>query len=435
VAGARPVARSRLGVCAMTDSGTFPPPVPTVPPGRGPGPVAPAGRRPRRWPRRLLWSALAVVIVLAVAFFGGGGWYFAGQICSGALKAEPAGPMRAYNDVRVVGVSAGQVQLSAIGDQPALVRPELYGIAWHGGTGHLGASVTRSGGVVTRPLTVVSGSPPAVGQPALLDRAYFLGDPRTALGIPVRDVVVRGPLGPLPAWYFPGRGDTFVIGVHGQNGSRNDLLRVVDIVHRMGFPALDITYRNDFGVARDPSGYLRYGQTEWRDLQAAVQWALVHGARRVVLAGQSMGGAVVAAFLENSPLTGTVTRVVFDAPMLDLRAAVDYGASRRSLPVLGRGVPAPLVWTAEQIAALRFGVNWAATDYLGDTAWLKVPALVTHGGSDTTVPMSTSARLKQAKPALVTFARFPGAGHIESWNINRARYTTLLESFLSPVAP
>jgi alpha-beta hydrolase superfamily lysophospholipase len=377
---------------------------------------------------------LAVVVVVAVAFLGGG-WYFAGQIRSGALKVEPAAPIRAYDDVRVVGLSAGQVQLRAIGDQPSLVNPELYGIAWRGGTGHLGTAVSVSGGVVTRPLTVASGSPPVAGQHAVLDRAYFLGDPGAALGIPVRDVVVAGPLGPLPAWYFPGHGSTFVIGVHGQNGSRNDLLRVVGIVHRMGFPALDITYRNDLGAARDPSGYLGYGQTEWRDLQAAVQWALAHGAQRVVLAGQSMGGAVVAAFLQHSPLASKVTRVVFDAPMLDLRAVVDYGASQRSLPVLGRGVPAPLVWTAEQIAAIRFGINWAATDYLSNTAWLKVPALVTHGTGDTKVPISISARLKAASPSLVTFARFAGAGHLESWNANQARYTSLLESVLSPVAP
>jgi hypothetical protein len=51
------------------------------------------------------------------------------------------------------------------------------------------------------------------------------------------------------------------------------------------------------------------------------------------------------------------------------------------------------------------------------------------------VPISTSIRLKQLRPALVTLARFPGAGHVESWNIGRARYTSLLESFLSPVAP
>jgi uncharacterized protein len=417
----------------MPISGTLPPPGPAAPAATTPRPAAPAARR-RRWLRRLLWSALAVVIVLPAAFFGGGGWYFADQIRSGALKVEPATPMRGYDDVRVVGLSGWQVQLRAMGDQPSLTKPELYGIAWRGGTGHLGTSVSVSGGVVTRPLTVTSGSPPAVGQPALLDRAYFLGDPGTALGIPMQDVLVYGPLGPLPAWYFPGRGHTFVIGVHGQNGSRSDLLRVVDIGHRMGFPVLDVTYRNDLGAARDPSGYLQYGQTEWRDLQAAVQWALSHGAQHIVLAGQSMGGAVAAAFLEHSPLAPKVTRVVFDAPMLDLQAVVDYGASRRSLPVLGRGVPAPLVWTAEQIAAIRFGINWPATDYLGNTAWLTVPAMVTHGGDDTKVPITISARLKEAKPALVTFAVFPGAGHLESWNINRARYTSLLESFLSPAA-
>jgi alpha-beta hydrolase superfamily lysophospholipase len=378
---------------------------------------------------------LAAVIALALVFFAGGGWYFAGQIRSGALAVEPGAAMPAYNDVRVVAVSPGRVQLRAIGGQPALAKPELYGIAWQGGIGRLGASATVSGGVVTRPLTVTSGSAPRAGQLAGLDRSYFLGDPGTALGIPVQDVVVQGPLGPLPAWYFPGRGSTFVIGVHGQNGTRRELLRVVDVVHQMGLPALAVTYRNDLGTARDPSGYLRYGQAEWRDVEAAVRWSLSHGARRVVLVGQSMGGGVVAAFLAHSPLAPKVTRVVLDAPMLDLRSVVDYGASHRRLPVVGGSMPAPLVWTAEQIASVRFGVDWSATDYLGSASWLKVPALVTHGGDDPTVPISVSIRLKQLKPSLVTFERFPGAGHVESWNIDRARYTSVLESFLAPVAP
>lgn len=382
-----------------------------------------------------MWSVLAAVIVLAIAFFGGGGWYFANEIRSGALQVTPAGSIPPYHAVKIVGVSADQVRLRAIGDQPWLVKPELYGIAWQGGIGHLGPSVSVSSGVVTRPLTVVAGSAPRVGQSAGLDRAYFLGDPRQALGIPMQNVVVQGPLGPLPAWYFPGRGSTFVIAVHGQNGARKDVLRVVGIVHRMGFPALAVTYRNDLGVARDPSGYLRYGQTEWRDLQAAVRWALSHGAQRVILIGQSMGGAVVAAFLEHSTLAPKVVRVVFDAPMLDLQAIVDYGASQRSMPVTGGGIPTPLVWTAEQIAGMRFGINWSATNYLDNTAWLKVPALVTQGTDDPKVPVSVGARLKALHPALVTFTRFAGAGHVESWNMDRTMYTSLLESFLSPVAP
>src|SRR5215469_4583820 len=389
---------------------------------------------PRRWRRRLMWPVLVAVVVVAVAL-AGGGWYFADQIRSSALAVEPAGALPLYDDVKVVAVSGGQVQLRAIGDQPGLTKPELYGIAWRGGTGHLGAAVKVSRGLVTRPLTVVTGSAPRIGQLAALDRDYFLGDPRAALDIPVRDVVVHGPLGPLPTWYFPGRGSTFVIGVHGRNSTRTSLLRVVSIVHRLGFPALDVTYRNDLGVARDPSGYLRYGETEWPDLQAAVRWALAHGARRVVLAGLSMGGGIVAAFLEHSPLAAKVVRVVFDAPMLSLPATVAYGASQRSLPVTGGSIPAPLVWTAETIATMRYGVDWPATDYLTNVSWLRAPALVFHGTDDATVPMSTSVTLKQARPSLVTLVRFPGAGHVESWNIDRARYTSVLTSFLSPVAP
>lgn len=378
---------------------------------------------------------LAVVVVFTLAFFGAGGWYFAGQIESGALAVKPAGPMPTDNDVQVVGVLGGNIQLRAIGDQPSLAKPELYGIAWQGGYGHLGASVTVAGDVVTRPLTIVAGPAPRPGQSAALSAAYYLGDPQQALGIPMQNVVVEGPLGPLPAWYFPGHSNTFVIAVHGQNGSRKDVLRIADIAHRMGFPVLAVTYRNDLGVARDPSGYLRYGQTEWRDLQAAVQWSLSHGAKKVVLAGQSMGAAIIAAFLQNSSAAPEVTRVVFDAPMLDMRAVVDYGASQRSLPVIGTGIPAPLVWTAEEIASMRFGINWPATDYLASTSWLKVPALVTQGTADKTVPVSISTGLKSLKPALVTLAQFPGAGHLESWNIDHARYTALLESFLTPVAP
>ena len=155
--------------------------------------------RPKLWRRRLMWCALAAVVVI-VATLAGGGWYFADQIRSSALAVEPAGALPAYDDVKVVAVSAGQVQLRAIGDQPGLTKPELYGMAWPGGTGHLGPAVQVSGGLVTRPLTVVTGSTPSTGQLAALDRAYFLGDPRAALGIPQRDVVVNGPLGPLPAW-------------------------------------------------------------------------------------------------------------------------------------------------------------------------------------------------------------------------------------------
>ena len=381
----------------------------------------------------LVRSMLATATGLVVAFFAGGSWYLAGKLRSEALTVGPGPAMPAYDDVQFVGLSPGRARLRAIGAQPGLYKAALYGIAWPGGTGQLSASAAVSGDVVTRPLTVTSGSAPEAGQFAALERSFFLGDPEASLGIPVQDVVVPGPLGPLPAWYFPGRNSTFVIGVHGQNGTRRDLLRVIDIAHRAGFPALAVTYRNDLGAARDPSGYHGYGQTEWIDIEATVRWSLARGARSIVLVGQSMGGGIVAAFLDRSPLAAKVARVVLDAPMLDLHAAVRYQVDRHLVPMIRR-LPAPLIWTAERIASARFGVDWSATSYLDDTTWLKVPALVTHGDDDVRVPISISIRLKELQPSLVTFERFPGAGHLESWNMDRPRYTSLVETFLAPAA-
>src|SRR6201987_1092159 len=298
--------------------------------------------------RQLAWSMIPGGMGLVAASFFGSSWYLAEKIRSEALAVGPGPALPAYDDVQFVGLSPEKVQLRAIGDQAALFKPQLCGIAWPGGIGYLGTLAAVSRGVVTRPLTVISGSAPAVGQLAGLDRSYFLSDPETAFGIPVPHGGVPGPLGPLPAWYFPGTGSTFIIGIHGQNVTRKDVLRVIDIVYRMGFPALAVTYRNDLGAARDPSGYLRYGQTEWSDIEAAVRWSLAQGARRGVLVGQSMGAGVVAAFLKRSSLAPKVARVVLDAPMLDLHAAIDYQVDRHLIPVIGR-LPAPLIRKAKRI--------------------------------------------------------------------------------------
>src|SRR5260370_31405730 len=119
-----------------------------------------------------------------------------------------------------------------------------------------------------------------------------------------------------------------------------------------------------------------------------------------------MGGGVVAAFLERSSHAPKVARVVLDAPMLDLHAAIDYQVDRHLIPVIGR-LPAPLVRTAKRIAGARFGVDWSATGYLDDTTWLKVPALVTHGGDDPRRPLSTTIKLSDLHPSPVPFAALP----------------------------
>ena len=374
------------------------------------------------------WRWVAGVVAVLLVLFVGAAWYFSGRIASGALASTPGSFPPGYDDVSVVSVDDTSVTLAKGPDASEnFAAAGIYALAWDGGTGQIGPASMNPDGTVTRSFEVVTGQAPTAGATAAMDRAYWLGDPTVTMGLAKEDVLVDGA---FPAWYFPADqpSSTIAIVVHGQNGTRMDGLRDVDVVHDLGMPVLDITYRNDVGAPDDPSGRLQYGATEWQDLDAAVTWATQNGANDVVLVGQSMGGAVVASFLENSQQADVVSRVVLDAPMLSLGEAVAYGA-RDELPG-GRAVPAPLLWVAEQLTSLRYGVDWSAVDYVDDTSWVRVPTLVVHGTGDPRVPVTLSEQLAAAEPELVTLETFPDAQHVESWNFDRARYTDVVGSFL-----
>jgi len=239
----------------------------------------------------------------------------------------------------------------------------------------------------------------------------------------------------MPAWRVDGRRDTWVLLVHGYNAARTETLRTLAAVAGQGFPALAIGYRNDPGAPRSPDGLRHWGATEWRDLEAATRYALEQGANGVVLAGYSMGGAVVAGFLLSSPLAARVRGVVLDAPALDLGEVIDHGAEDRTLPALGTPVPPALTEVAKGIAGLRYDLDWGDLDYVDRAGGLRSPILLFHQGGDPTVPVAISERLARARPELVTFERFGGDGHVQSWNVDRPRYERALRAFLDRVAP
>ena len=102
--------------------------------------------------RQLAWSMIPGGMSLVAASFFGSSWYLAERIRSEALAVGPGPAMPAYDDVQFAGVSPEQVQLRAVGGQAALLKPMLCGIAWPGGTGHLGTVAAVSGGVVRTPV-------------------------------------------------------------------------------------------------------------------------------------------------------------------------------------------------------------------------------------------------------------------------------------------
>jgi uncharacterized protein len=377
---------------------------------------------------------VVVVLVLVLAFFVGGGWFYAGQIRDGALASKAPGTPALQSQVLAVGDHSITLARDPA-SPPELTEAGTWGLRWPAGYGRLGAIRALGADQVERAFTRLEGTPPHVGERSAVDGYAWPPDPALAAGRPAREVTYPSPLGPAPAWLVGGRRDTWVILVHGYNAARTETLRALATVTRLGYPALAVSYRNDPGAPRSRDGLRRWGATEWRDLEAATRYAVGHGAGGVVLAGFSMGGAVVTSFLLSSPLAARVRGVVLDAPALDLGAVIDRGAVDRDLPVLGTPVPPALTEVAKGIAGLRWHLDWGQLDYVDRAGRLATPMLVFHQTGDPTVPVAISEALAAARPDLVTLERFGGDGHVQSWNVDRPRYERALRAFLERVAP
>jgi pimeloyl-ACP methyl ester carboxylesterase len=385
--------------------------------------------RGHRWRRIAVGGAVGLLAAILV-FHLAGGWYFSNVLHHDALDGKARRAQLEPNyDLEVVKVDADSVTIRA--RSGSIRKSGVWGLASAHGYGQVSEIVRSDANTVTRRYRHLTGRRPAAGTKVELDEKAYPTDPKVGLDIPFENVTYGGALGSYPAWYIPGDRTTWAIVVHGNGMTRRDGLRIVPVLVRAGLPTLVITFRNDPGAPEDPSGMLRYGATEWRDLQSAVRYALDKGAHSIVLVGYSMGGAIVTSFLERSHLAPKVSAVVLDSPVLDLRRTVEYQASDATLPLLGLPVPGSLTATALWISSHRFDLDWGSLDYLHEAGRLRAPILVLHGAEDDDVPIATSEELAKRRPDLVTLVRVPRAGHMESWNVNPATYERTVYDFVA----
>jgi uncharacterized protein len=366
--------------------------------------------------RRRPLIGVGTLLLLLLAVLVGVSWDFSNRLLDPDHKAGPY-------DVEVRKVEPGRVTLARTEES---AREGLFGIDWRGGHAILGRVLERRGGSVTRELSGVSGRLQK-GTSVNVDANVWEGDPREALGIPFTDVKFRTPLGRMPAWRIRGSGTTWALFVHGRNADRYEGLRDLPSLRRAGLPTLLQTYRNDVGAQAAPDGLIHLGNTEWRDLESAADYAISRGAREFILIGDSMGGAIVTQFLQRSRLGRRVRGLVLDAPVLDWRAVIDLQTRERDLP-------GSLADTTEWTIKLRIGIDWNRFDQVKRARLFQVPILLFHGTDDRTVPISTSDAFARRLPRLVTYVRLKGAGHVQSWNVHRGRYEAALLGFLRRVS-
>jgi len=340
------------------------------------------------------------------------------------------------DDTQILGVEEGRVTLGLTAES---AQPGRYGLWLDGGLGHarLGAvlDVDEDCATVRRVLESVDSGELRVG-PARWNQYYFAGSPRDALGLSTRDVEIDSEIGKLAAWEVPatgGAGGRWAILVHGRGASRQECLRAVPVLHELGFTALVPMYRNDLGAPASSDGRYSLGLSEWRDLEAALLYAVDSGAREIVLFGWSMGGAIILQTLDRSWLSDRVRAVVLDAPVVDWADVLRHHGALHKIPGQIGTLSRALIgrpW-ARRLVGVHEPIDVALTNWAHRADELHHPTLLIHSLDDEFVPVGPSILLAAKRPDLVRLEPWHLARHTKEWNTDPERWDAVVRAFLT----
>jgi hypothetical protein len=220
--------------------------------------------------------------------------------------------------------------------------------------------------------------------------------------------------------------------VHGRGATREECLRALPVLHRLGFPALVVSYRNDADAVRWKAGRYHLGDAEWLDVEAAVLHAVTRGAQDVVLVGWSMGGAIALQLVSRSWTADRVRAVVLDGPVLDWRDVMAHHARLNRVP-RGIGRLSQVVLEhphARRLVGVEAPIRLDRMDWVARASELRLPVLLIHSDDDEFVPSGPSRRLAQARPDLVTYVPSSGARHTKEWNVDPEGWDSSIARFL-----
>ncbi|MGW9412802.1 alpha/beta hydrolase family protein [Arthrobacter cupressi] len=275
-----------------------------------------------------------------------------------------------------------------------------------------------------------------------------------SLGLEAEDVEIEVDGGKAPAWlvraeagYSTGRGTTagegttgegaarvWAIMVHGRGATRLECLRALPVALGLGLDCLLISYRNDGLAPAAADGRYGLGSTEWRDVEAAIAFALEQGAEEVVLFGWSMGGAISLQTADLSRYRHLIRALVLDAPVIDWVNVLAHHARLNSIPrAVGRYGQLMLGHSlGRRLTGLAAPLDLRAMDWDARAVELRTPTLLIHSVDDDYVPYGPSASLAERNPEMVTYVPFTAARHTKEWNVDREKWERLVRSWLEP---
>ncbi|CAI9386013.1 alpha/beta hydrolase family protein [Microbacterium sp. T2.11-28] len=342
-------------------------------------------------------------------------------------------PAGRRTDTRIVDVDVA-AQTITLGRTPDTQLPGRYGLFTAGTASYLKLGSVLSGdeSTVTRKLLTHIGPDAHLAAEAAFSGWYF--DRPEQLHLPFESELVGAAVGPCPAWVFPAAetSETWVIQIHGRGTNRAECLRAVPLFHSLGITSMLVSYRNDGSAPRSRAGTYALGATEWRDVDAAIGVARRRGARRIILMGWSMGGAIALQVALSSAHRDLIVGVVLESPVIDWRRVLSYQAQQLGLPtsVAGLAIGALGAEWATPLTGADARIPFERLDVVARAGELRHPILILHSDDDGFVPSDASHDLVVARPDLVEMQVFDTARHTKLWNYDQDRWSSTIGDWL-----
>ena len=394
-----------------------------------------------------------VFIIFIFVVLAGAGWFFSGVIYEGGLNPD-------FNDTESIGTAEDRVLVESISNNSIVLNVEeemwgpllekgIYGIIGQNGDAVVGDIISTNGTLVERSLinlngTLVEGDKirgtslvvrEDTGEFKILGTSSWSGQasegvytPKSVSGLDYETIYYQSDLGEFPA-YLTNDGDVgIVIFVHGFRGdySREVFakMRAGEIVD-MGYRSMIISYRNDKGLPKDPSGIFQYGTTEWKDIDGAIDKALEF-TDNVVLWGTSGGGGPISSWLGNVGDKSKVSGIIYEAPVINFWESVEVNGAARY-----PWVPQQLFGYFKIFTEIRYGIDFENMNFTDNVINSKIPVLLFHGDDDEWVPVEMSDLIAENRDTNFTYIRYENVGHVTSWNADPDNYVYQLDTFLS----
>ena len=398
-----------------------------------------------------IFYSLGIFLIIGLL---GVGWYFSGLIYESGLNPE-------FTETESVGTAEDRVVVESITSKSIKLNVEeeqwgvmlengIYGIIGQNGDAVIGKILNTNGNIIERELLQINGSlvtgdriagsaglllDEKTGIYKILGTSGWSGQatqgiytPKSVVDIEYEDIFYQSDIGQFPAYLTSSGDDGVVIFVHGFRGdySREVFaqLRAKDLMD-MGFRSMIISYRNDRGLPKDPSGIFQYGVSEWKDIDAAIDEARKIS-ENVVLWGISGGGGPVSSWIQNTDDISKVSGIIYEAPVISFWESVEVNGAAR-FPWLPQG----LFSYFKIVTELRYGVDFDSMDFRDAVINSDIPVLLFHGDDDEWVPVEMSDLIAESRNKNFTYIRSENVGHVTSWNADPENYVLQMSVFLS----